>query len=31
MAFAVSQLMTTIDSLIKIEFVGQIMGGVPGI
>jgi hypothetical protein len=30
MAFAVSQLMTTIDSLFKTEFVGQMMGGVPG-
>ena len=31
MAFAVSQLMTTIDSLFKTEFVGQMMGGVSGI
>ena len=31
MAFAVSQLMTTIDSLFKTEFVGQMMGGLSGI
>ena len=31
MAFAVSQLVTTIDSLFKTEFVGQMMGGVSGI
>jgi hypothetical protein len=31
MAFAVSQLITTIDSPFKTEIVGQIMGGVPGI
>jgi hypothetical protein len=30
MAFAVSQLMTTIDSLFKTEIVGQMMGGVQG-